>query len=196
MTVLCFSDTLQFHVTPASLHRMLQKVPQTRYGFKHASVLNSWATDYQLKLDTNSMMKNRKFTNFIRFKKTLWIYTPFFMSPTCFWFSDEFVVEKEPLQTQNSLIVLDVPNLMSQIYCCRLRKSGHCKVHKILLLPVVVAVRGKEAQKSNSKSCCTGEAQLPSQFLWLPQLRDCWYSRLGIQQAREAGGRSCKERLC
>lgn len=33
----CFSETsLQFHVPPASLHRMLQKVPQARCGSKYA----------------------------------------------------------------------------------------------------------------------------------------------------------------
>lgn len=157
MTVLCFFDILQFHVTPASLHRMLQKVPQTRYGSKYASVLNSWATDYQLKLATNPIMKNVKLTNSICFKKTLWIYTHFFMSPACFWFSDEFLGEKELLQTENSLIVLDVPNFLLHT-----QESGHCKTHKILLLPDFAAVRGKEAQRSNLKPCCMGEAPLPS----------------------------------
>lgn len=65
MAFLSFSDTLQFHVTPAILHRMLQKVTQTRCGF-----CLTFMSCYQLKLVTNSKMKNRMLTDFICLIKT------------------------------------------------------------------------------------------------------------------------------
>lgn len=170
MTVLCFSDTLQFHVTPASLHRTLQKVPQTRSGSKYASVLNSWATDDQLKLTTNSAMENTA-DQFHMFQENVVDLYTFFMSPACFWFSDQLLGKKELLQTQNSLAVLDVPNFLLQT-----QESSHCKAHKMLVLPDFVAVRGKEAQGSNSKPYCMGEAPLPPRFLWLP-----WQGTVGVQ---------------
>lgn len=161
---------------------MLLKVPQTRCGSKSVSVLKTWATDYQLKLATNSTVKNRKLTRFICFKKPLWIYTPFFMSPVCCWFSDELLGAKELLQIQNSLSVLDVPN-----FCCRLRKAGCCKAHKIL--PDFVALRGKEIFTMHRKGSMAIVVSL------ITPVRGCRCWRLGMWQPREAGGGSCKERL-
>lgn len=75
------------------------------------------------------------------------------MSPACFCFSDEVLGEKELLQTQTGLIVLDVPNFQLDS-----QESGHCEAHKILLLPAYASVNSKEAQRSNSKPHCMGEA--------------------------------------
>lgn len=171
MAFFCFSDTLQFHVTPAILHRMLQKAPQIRCGFKYVSVLNSWVIDYQLKLATNSKMKNIMLTNLICLTETSWVFTHLFcMSPVHFWFSDEFLEGKGTSQTRNYLIVQGIPNFQLQ------RQE-------------IWPLQGPQ----DSKPCYMRKALLPLWFLWLSQVG---VPRQGIWQPREAGRKSHKEMLC
>lgn len=133
-------------------------------------------------------MKNIKLTDFICFKKTLWIYTPFFISN--FWMSSW---GKRNVSKDKTVSLYQ----MSQLSCCRLGKSGLCKARKILLLPDFATVRGKEVERSNSKPRCNGRGSLATIVALTAPARDCRCSRLGIWQAREEGGRSsCKERLC